>query len=329
MLRRQGFAAAAFRHQQAVCVREIRIEHRKGNELPERSLEENERASPGAHPRHFYGDQIGDIRGQHVLVPLIRFAQTGQGPKEDAALGDCLRYGLRAVHVREGVQDFLGAVGQLALRLFEIPHRHCRMRRPHDHRKAQLRRLERRRDDVALDLHQLRLRNLCLGIRFEVAVRILLGCGHLLQPLLVALEHLHLVRDHHLAADHDRKPKSRKVLKHTGKGRIGQFLQAHNVIEVAVDVQIRFRLVQDARVRRLIARAAVLNHLLGRHVGPVIAACRMLGMLQCLEQFLGREPPRAKVGRLHRSLDAAQDRLELRAISLMFLARALDGLGLT
>jgi hypothetical protein len=24
----------------------------------------------------------------------------------------------------------------------------------------------------------LRLRNLCLGIRFEVAVRILLGCGH-------------------------------------------------------------------------------------------------------------------------------------------------------
>ncbi len=52
-------------------------------------------------------------------------------------------------------------------------------------------------------------------------------------------------------------------------------------------------------------------------------------MLQCLEQFLGREPPRAKVGRLHRSLDAAQDRLEFRAISLMFLARALDGLGLT
>jgi len=56
-----------------------------------------------------------------------------------------------------------------------------------------------------------------------------------------------------------------------------------------------------------------------RHVGPVIAACRMLGMLQCLEQFLGREPPRAKVGSLHRSLDAAQDRLELRAKVFMSL----------
>jgi hypothetical protein len=71
-------------------------------------------------------------------MPGIRLAQAWQGSKEDPALGNCLRYGLRAVHVREGVQDFLGAIGQLALRLFEIPHRHCRMRGPHDHRKTQL-----------------------------------------------------------------------------------------------------------------------------------------------------------------------------------------------
>jgi len=43
------------------------------------------------------------------------------------------------------------------------------------------------------------------------------------------------------------------------------------------------------------------------------------GHASVLEQFLGREPPRAKVGRLHRSLDAAQNRLEFRAISLMSL----------
>ncbi len=83
----------------------------------------------------------------------IRFAQAWQGSKEDAALGDCLRYGLRAIHMCEGVQNFLGAVGQLALRLFEVTHRHCRMRGPHDDRKTQFRCLKRRRDDVALNLH--------------------------------------------------------------------------------------------------------------------------------------------------------------------------------
>ena len=228
--------------------------------------------------------------------------------------------------MREGVQHLLRAVGEFALGPFEIAKGDRRLRGAHHDRKAQLGRLERGRDDVSLHLDQLRLRHLGLGIRFEVAVRILLRGRHLLEALLVALEHLHLVGDHDLSADDDRETKCREVLQHPRKGRIGKFLEAHNRVEIPIDVQVGLGLVEDARLGRLLPRAAVLDHLLAGHIRPPIAPDRVLRVLQFLEEFLRRQSPGPEAGRLHRPLDAPEDGFELRQIGLMLLARTLDGL---
>ena len=45
---------------------------------------------------------------------LSASAMPGKRPDEDAAFGDGLGHSLGAVHVREGVQDFLGAIGEFA-----------------------------------------------------------------------------------------------------------------------------------------------------------------------------------------------------------------------
>jgi len=176
LLRRQVFRRR-FSPSTGVCVREIRIEHRKGNELPERSLERMSGLRCAIH-----GISTG-TRSRHSRSacpgPLIRFAKR-QGAKEIRRLR-LSRHSLRAVHVREGVQNFLGAVRQLALRLFEIRivTADAKSARP---RKAQLRRLERRRDDVALTCISCAAQPLP-RIRFEVAFASF-WLRHLLQPLL-------------------------------------------------------------------------------------------------------------------------------------------------
>ena len=270
-MRGERLAAAALGHQEAIRVGKIRVEHRERDQLPEGRLEQNERAPARASPRHLDRHEIGNIRRKHVLIPLVRLGHTRQCAEKDSPLGDRLRHGLRAIHVGEGVQHLLRPVGEFALGPFEIAKRDRRLRGPDHDRKAQLGRFERRRDDVSLHLDQLRLRHFCFGIGFEVPVRILLRGRHLLEALLIALEHLYLIGNHDLSADDDGETESREVLQHPRKGRIRKFLEAHNRVEIPIDIQVSLGLIEDARLGRLLPRAAVLDHLLSRHILPPIA----------------------------------------------------------
>ena len=170
-------------------------------------LEENERAPARPGPWHLYRNEIGGIGREHVLIPLVGLGHPRQRAEKDSPLGDRLRHGLCAIHVREAVQHLLRAIGEFPLGPFKIAKRYRRLRSSHHDRKAQFGRLERGGDDVSLHLDELRLRHFCLGIRFEVAVRVLLRGRHLLEALFVALEHLHLIGDHDLPADDDRETK--------------------------------------------------------------------------------------------------------------------------
>ena len=127
----------------------------------------------------------------------------------------------------EGVQHFLGAVGKIALRPFEISEGHRRLRGAHHNGQAQLRGLQRTRNDVPLHLHQLRLRHLGLWVRFEVAVRVLLRGNHLLQAFLVSLKNFHLVGNKDLRADDYWEAQCREALQHARECCVRKFFEAH------------------------------------------------------------------------------------------------------
>ena len=81
LLRGKRLAAAALRHQQAIRIGKIRVEHREGNELPVRRLEENQRAPPRPGPRHLHRNKIGSIGRKHVLLPLVRLRHAWQASR--------------------------------------------------------------------------------------------------------------------------------------------------------------------------------------------------------------------------------------------------------
>jgi hypothetical protein len=158
----------------------------------------------------------------------------------------------------------------------------------------------------------LHLNELCLGnfrfrVGFEVSVRVLLCGGHLLKPLLITLEHLDLIRDDDLPTDHNRKPQRGKVLQHARKCRVWELLETHNRIEIAVDVEVVLGLIEDARLGRLLPGAAILKQVLAGNIRSAIAACRVLGVLQLLEEVLSGDSIRPEIGRFHGPLDTAQD----------------------
>ena len=162
----------------------------------------------------------------------------------------------------KSVQDLLRPIGKLPLCSLQVCLRYCGVRRPDDNGKAELGRLKRRGDDVPLHLDELGLRDLRLRVRLEVPVRVLLRGRHLLQPLLIAFQHLHLIGDDYLSTDYDRKAQRGEVLQHARKGGVRQLLQADHRIEIPVDVEVGLGFVQNACLRCLLPRAAILKHLL-------------------------------------------------------------------
>jgi hypothetical protein len=68
------------------------------------------------------------------LLALVAFTHSRQSPDKNAALGNRFDDGLGAIHVSESVQNFLGTVGKIALRSFEIPKCDRRLRGAHHNR---------------------------------------------------------------------------------------------------------------------------------------------------------------------------------------------------
>jgi hypothetical protein len=97
-------------------------------------------------------------------------------------------------------------------------------------------------------------------------------------------------------------------------------------MEIAIDVKVGLGLVENARLRGLVAGAAVDKHLFPRNIGPAVATGWVLRVLKFFEQILGREAAGSKAGNLHGALNSAKDRLEFTEISLVLLPSPLNRL---
>src|SRR5579862_7407982 len=82
---------------------------------------------------------------------------------------------------------------------------------------------------------------------------------------------------------------------------------------------MKLRLIQNAYIRKLLTRAAVLKMVFARNVLSCIRFDRTQGALGFEKQFLIGKPPGNKLCRLHRGFDPHDQALELRKQFPMFL----------
>src|SRR5271170_1767482 len=134
--------------------------------------------------------------------------------------------------MRKAVEHFLSSVRELTLGLLKISESCRRLRCANNYGQTQFGCLERTRDNVPLNLKQLRLCHLCFGVYLEVAIGILLGRRHLLKSFFVTLEDFDLVRHHNLPTEGNRKSERGERLQHSGKGRVRKLFETYDRIQV-------------------------------------------------------------------------------------------------
>src|SRR5262249_33665672 len=113
-------AATTLGHDQHVGVAERRIKGGKRNELPIRSLQKKQGRPRRSPPRGFDWKKVGCVAAKHVVVASLGLAHSGQRAEEQASLGQCFHYCLRAVHACDRINKLLPPIRNQRLGLFEF-----------------------------------------------------------------------------------------------------------------------------------------------------------------------------------------------------------------